>query len=129
MSRWRGEGNVPVTGFLVQAVISVALIGFGAMEKSGFSAMVEFTAPVFWFFFMLSGIALFVLRRREPQAVRPFKVPFYPFTPLVFVATTAYLLYSSITYAQSQKAVHIALYVMAAGVVAWGLTRRSADSP
>jgi APA family basic amino acid/polyamine antiporter len=79
--------------------------------------MVEFTAPVFWFFFMLSGIALFVLRRREPHVVRPFQVPWYPVLPLVFVATCAYLLYSSITYARSQNASYVALAVMVSGAV------------
>ena len=49
--------------------------------------MVEFTAPVFWLFFLLTGIALFVLRQREPQRRRPFRVPLYPILPLVFVGT------------------------------------------
>ena len=66
MGSWQGERNTPVVGFIVQAVIALALIVFGALEKDGFATMVEFTAPVFWFFFMLSGIALFILRRRDP---------------------------------------------------------------
>jgi APA family basic amino acid/polyamine antiporter len=117
MGRWQGERNTPVTGFIVQAAIALALVVFGALEKDGFATMVEFTAPVFWFFFMLSGIALFVLRRREPHVVRPFQVPWYPVLPLVFVATCAYLLYSSITYARSQNASYVALAVMISGAV------------
>jgi hypothetical protein len=50
----------------------------------------------------------------------------YPILPIVFVATCAYLLYSSVTYAQSQNAVHVALYVMGAGVVAWIVMRLAA---
>ncbi len=38
-----------------RAAIALALIAFGALQKDGFSAMVEFTAPVFWFFFLLTG--------------------------------------------------------------------------
>jgi hypothetical protein len=53
---WQGERNTPAAGFVVQAAISLALIAFGAVEKDGFSTMVEFTAPVFWFFFMLSAL-------------------------------------------------------------------------
>jgi basic amino acid/polyamine antiporter, APA family len=117
MGRWQGERNTPVTGFIVQTAIALALVVFGALEKDGFATMVEFTAPVFWFFFMLSGIALFVLRRREPHVVRPFQVPWYPVLPLVFVATCAYLLYSSITYARSQNASYVALAVMISGAV------------
>ena len=123
MSTWHGERHVPVTGFIVQAVIALALIAFGALQKDGFSAMVEFTAPVFWFFFLLTGIGLFVLRFRAPTVPRPFKVPMYPVLPMVFVLTCGYLLYSSITYAQSQNAVHVALYVMAAGAIAWIIAR------
>jgi APA family basic amino acid/polyamine antiporter len=123
LGRWHSERSTPVTGFLVQAGITLALIFFGALEKDGFSALVEFSAPVFWFFFMLSGIALLVLRRKEPDAPRPFKVPLYPLLPLVFVCTCAYLFYSSIRYAQSQNASFIALGVMASGALVWGAIR------
>jgi amino acid transporter len=61
--------------------------------------MIEFTAPVFWFFFLLAGLAIFVLRQREPNAARPFRVPLYPLTPILFCASSAYLLYSSVAYA------------------------------
>lgn len=123
MSRWHGGKNVPIVAFLVQAVIALALIAFGAVQKDGFSAMVEFTAPVFWFFFLLTGVALFVLRFRAPHVARPFRVPLYPVLPMVFVLTCAYLLWSSVTYAQSQGAVHVALGVMGVGAVAWMLMR------
>jgi basic amino acid/polyamine antiporter, APA family len=117
LGRWHGERNLPVTGFLVQTGIALALIAYGAMEKDGFTTMVEFTAPVFWFFFLLSGCSLMVLRRKDPAASRPFKVPFYPLLPLIFVATCAYLLYSSITYARSRHAGFVALAVMASGAL------------
>ena len=125
MSRWQGARNVPMVAFLVQGGIGLALIAFGAFQKDGFSAMVEFTAPVFWFFFLLTGVALFVLRFREPTIARPFKVPLYPVLPIVFIATCGYLFYSSVTYAQSKQAVSIALYVMLTGLVVWGLLRLS----
>jgi amino acid transporter len=43
-------------------------------------------------------VGLFVLRRREPDAPRPFKVPLYPILPAIFCLTNAYLLYSSLAY-------------------------------
>ena len=72
------------------------------MFGSGFTAMVEYTAPVFWLFFLLTGIALFVLRVRDRDTVRPFKVPLYPVLPLVFVLSCAYMLWSSLSYVSSQ---------------------------
>jgi len=85
--------------------------------------MVEFTAPVFWTFLLLVGISLFVLRARDGDAERPFRVPLYPLTPIVFCASCAWLAYSSIMYAASRNSVHISLLVMAAGVVALLLAR------
>jgi amino acid transporter len=123
IGQWHGTRHVPVVAFLVQGAIALALIGFGALQKDGFSAMVEFTAPVFWLFFLLTGVGLFVLRFREPHVPRPFKVPLYPILPLVFIITCGYLFYSSITYAQSQQAVHITFWVMGAGAVAWVVMR------
>jgi amino acid transporter len=119
MNGWNVQRSVPVAALLAQAAISLLLIAFGATEKSGFEAMVEFTAPVFWFFLLLSTVALPVLRRREPELPRSFRVPLYPWCPLAAIATTAYLFYSSVTYAQSERAVHVAFYVMAGGALAW----------
>ena len=63
------------------------------------------------------GIAVFILRR-APGGGDEFRVPWYPFTPLVFCASCAWLAYSSITYAASRNAVHVSLGVMAVGLVA-----------
>jgi basic amino acid/polyamine antiporter, APA family len=123
LGAWDEVKNLPRVGFLVQGFISLALVAVGSFERDGFAAMVEFTAPVFWSFFLLTGISVFVLRWREPDVPRPFRVPLYPLTPLVFCATCAYLLWSSVTYAQSQNATAVALWVMAAGVVAWVVLR------
>jgi amino acid transporter len=125
MGQWQGRRSTPSVGFIIQAAIALALIGFGALEKDGFATMVEFTAPVFWFFFMLSGIALLVLRRREPQIARPFRVPLYPVLPLIFAATCAYLFYSSLIYARSQNASYVALAVMVSGALVLTLMRRA----
>jgi basic amino acid/polyamine antiporter, APA family len=126
MGHWQGARGTPAAGFIVQAMIALALIAFGAFEKDGFSTMVEFTAPVFWFFFMLSGIALFILRRREPALSRPFRVPLYPILPLIFVLTCAYLFYSSAIHAHSQNAGYVALAVMVSGAIVLFVVARRA---
>ena len=42
----------------MQAAISVGLIALDMREADGFAAMVEFTAPIFWSFLLLVGLAL-----------------------------------------------------------------------
>ncbi|WP_187261952.1 APC family permease [Pontibacter beigongshangensis] len=98
LGKWNARTSSPVNAFLVQGAISLTLIGLALFTRNGFETIVEYTAPVFWFFLLLVGVALFVLRRKEPQRERPFPVPLYPLTPLVFCLTSAYLLYSSLAY-------------------------------
>ncbi|MFN3891429.1 MAG: APC family permease [Beijerinckiaceae bacterium] len=95
---WDAVRDNPANAFLLQGAIALALVVFGSFTRDGFSAMVDYTAPVFWFFLMLVAISLFIFRMREPAAARPFTVPLYPILPGVFVAICAYLLYSSLAY-------------------------------
>lgn len=98
MGHWQEQKQTPSIALILQAVIALLLILLGTVTRGGFETMVEYTAPVFWFFFLLSGISLFILRSRDAYIFRPFKVPFYPFTPLLFCAFCGYLLYSSLVY-------------------------------
>ncbi|WP_255702750.1 APC family permease [Antarcticibacterium sp. 1MA-6-2] len=98
LGKWKNSLRGPVNAFIVQGIIALVLVSFGFFSRSGFETMIDYTAPVFWFFLLLVGISIFVLRKREPNVERPFKVPFYPVLPLVFCFTSAYLLYSSIAY-------------------------------
>jgi basic amino acid/polyamine antiporter, APA family len=119
MGEWSRERDAPVAAFVITGFISVALVLTAALNQSGVKFMVDFTAPVFWFFFLLTGVALFVLRFKEPRVARPFAVPMYPILPLVFIGTCAFLLYRSLLFTLENKAIQIAIYVMAAGIVAW----------
>ncbi|ASR43914.1 amino acid permease [Xanthomonas citri pv. mangiferaeindicae] len=98
IGRWDARSGAPRAAILVQGVLALALVVLGAFARDGFEVAVEYTAPVFWLFFLLVGIALFVLRRRDPDRPRPFRVPLYPALPLLFCATSAYLLYASLAY-------------------------------
>ena len=123
MGQWESARGSPSLALLVQSAICLALVGFGALQADGFDAMVEFTAPVFWFFLLLVGIAIFILRFKQGDVKRDFRVPLYPITPLLFCASCAYLSYSSFTYAHSKGAVYISLYVMLVGIAALVLLR------
>ena len=122
LGRWNDRAGGPVTALVVQGAISLALVGFGAWTREGFETMVGYTSPVFWFFFMMTGVALVVLRVREPEAHRPFRVPLYPLTPIAFAATCGYLLYSSVAYTKAGAVVGVA--VLLAGLVPLSMNRR-----
>jgi amino acid transporter len=117
LGHWDARHGSPRNATLAQGAIALALVLLGAIQKTGFKGLVEFTAPVFWAFFLLTGISLFVLRWRDSATERPFRVPGYPLLPLVFVAACAYLLYSSIDYHGRNAVVGIAVLAVGALVL------------
>ena len=116
LGQWRGDSNTPVNALLFQGAISLILVLFGTMARTGFVAMVEYTAPIFWCFFLLAGISLLVLRAKEPAVPRPFRVPFYPLTPLFFCLSCAFMLQASVAYTGIGALVGLAV-LLAGGLI------------
>ena len=115
LARWDTASGSPRNAMMVQGVIALSLVLFGAILKGGFEGLVLYSAPVFWGFFLLTGVSLFVLRVREPDAPRPFRVPGYPVVPAIFVLSCAWLFYNSLDYYRIHALV--GLGVLAVGVV------------
>jgi amino acid transporter len=130
LGNWREAGSTPANALLLQGVLALVLVGAGSLTPDGFESMVAYTAPVFWTFFLLTGLTLVVLRRRE-GAVAPFRVPFYPLVTAAFCAMCAFMLYKSVTYIMNPQfgpkfgtAVLAGLLVMAAGVPLYFAARK-----
>jgi amino acid transporter len=119
LGQWHEASDSPRRALLAQGAIALILIVLGTVTREGVSTMVDYTAPVFWFFFLLVGISLFILRSREPNAERPFRVPLYPITPILFCCACAWLLYSSLAYVKTGAMVGVG--VLAVGVVVMAL--------
>ncbi len=89
-----------------------------------------FTTPLFWLFFLLSGLSLFVLRQRDPDIKRPFTVPLYPELPLLFCGICAYMIFAGIEYAQSIHLLGgllaVAGFLGIAGLLLYRLSQRMA---
>ena len=61
-----------------------------------FERLISYVVFVDWIFFGLTGAAVFVLRKKAPRAERPYKVLFYPVTPLLFVGVAAWFVGSTL---------------------------------
>lgn len=128
LGRWDERSDAPRNSLVVQAIVALVLIALGAYTRKGFETMVEYTMPVFWFFFMLVGIGLMVLRRKEPATPRPFHVPLYPLTPLIFIATCAYLFYSSVAYVKGGALFGLGVLAVGIVLIALGMAVRRAPA-
>ena len=126
LGAWRASGSTPANALILQGAITLILIIASAVTPDGFSAMVAYTSPVFWTFFLLTALTLFVFRRRGGDA--PFRVPLYPIVPIAFCGACVYMLYSSINYVRFAVefgvAVFAGLVIMALGIPLYFLARR-----
>jgi len=116
------ERAVPAVSLAAQAVWSSLLVFSGRYDQL-------FTYVIFveFLFYGLAAVAVIVLRRREPGAERPYRVPGYPWTPLAFIAFSAALLAATVWGAPREAAMGAA--VMLAGIPAflvWDRRRRAA---
>jgi APA family basic amino acid/polyamine antiporter len=87
----------PSTSLVVQALLSTILLLF----LSRFQQFFELAVFAEWLFYMLSASTVFVYRRRQPEAIRPYRVWGYPFLPAIFVACAGVVLVAS--YANNLK--------------------------
>jgi APA family basic amino acid/polyamine antiporter len=115
----RTDRGAPLVALAAQAAISLGMIALvDTAEGDSFEALLVCTGPVFWFFFLLTGTALFVLRVREPDQPRPFRVPFLPVIGGLFCAACLFMLFQSGAYALMVRPTEA---VVVTGLLAAGL--------
>jgi basic amino acid/polyamine antiporter, APA family len=99
LGRWNARRGTPVCSLLIQGAITLALSVWFGLSRNGFESMVKFTTPVFWIFMAMVAVSVFVLRRRDPDVERPYRVPGYPLTPIVFCLSCSFMVYSMMAFA------------------------------
>jgi len=93
-SRWLASAGkvhpaykTPANALLLNAIWTGVLIFSGS-----FDALTDMLIFVSWFFYGMSALGLFILRRKLPGAERPYKVWGYPFVPAFFLLFTCFFL-------------------------------------
>lgn len=125
LGKWNPTFKAPINAILVQAAITLIMIvqvgtetgrqwtdniltsvgipsiPWGRFFNDGFDTLFAGTAPVFWIFFLLTGLSVFALRAKDPALPRPFRLafPWYPLLPLVFCCMCIFGIHSAINYA------------------------------
>ncbi|OFZ78477.1 MAG: hypothetical protein A2583_10800, partial [Bdellovibrionales bacterium RIFOXYD1_FULL_53_11] len=83
--------HVPSVTLLIQMAWAVLLVWSGRYDQ-----LFTYVISAAFLFYGLTVAGLIVLRRRAPQLERPYKVPFYPWLPLVYLVFTAAFLINSV---------------------------------
>lgn len=71
----------PARSLVVQGVWSVLLLFSGT-----FDTLTDMLIFVAWVFYAAGAMGIFILRKREPNTPRPYRVPGYPWVPGIFIA-------------------------------------------
>jgi APA family basic amino acid/polyamine antiporter len=85
--------RTPSVAIVAQCGLAVILLLVGGSFRQFFSLAIFAE----WMFYMIAGSTVFVFRRREPDARRPYRVWGYPVVPALFVLASAALLYYTFT--------------------------------
>jgi len=125
LGEWDFRRNTPPQSLVAQGVISCILLLVAGQTDEGFDRLVILAGPCYWGFTLLATLALIVLRRRDMKTPLPFRVPFYPVTPILFALVCGVLVASSVYYIADKLAIEAwySLGVIAAGIVVaakWG---------
>ena len=111
------KNNVPYVAIMFQSVIAVVLVLTSSFES--LITYVSFTLNVFTF---LTVAGIFVLRYRFPEIERPFKTPFYPFTPILFLAIIFWTSWNIVTSRPLESL--YGLFTVVAGLVVYFIATR-----
>jgi APA family basic amino acid/polyamine antiporter len=78
-----------------------------------FDQLTDYVVFSSWVFYGLNGAGVIVLRRRRPDLRRPYRVPGYPFVPVLFVLLSTLLLVNTVVSATRDSLTGMAFMALA----------------
>ena len=83
--------GVPIVGAIIVNTIAIVMIILG-----NFTVLTDMLVFVMWTFNTMLSVATLILRKRDPELIRPFKVPWYPIIPLISILGGIFIVVSTI---------------------------------
>jgi len=120
LSQVHPKFGTPALAVIAAGVWSSILAASGTFEQ-----LLTYVVFIGWIFYALAAASIFVYRRRFPAEERPYRVPGYPFTPLVFILAAAALVTNTIA-SQPGRAI-VGLGIVFIGAPAYFFWRRTAN--
>lgn len=99
--------NTPVGSTVFQIILALAMMVFWNPDR--LSDMAIFAV---FLFYGLAFNAIFILRKKDKGGKKLYKVPLYPFTPIVAILGTLYIIVSTIIHAPIDALVSIGIAII-----------------
>ncbi|MEH6889401.1 amino acid permease [Bacillus sp. JJ864] len=85
------NSRVPYNSGIFMLCVSIIMMVIG-----GFNALTDMLVFVIWIFYTMTFVAVFILRKREPDLVRPYKVPLYPIIPMISIIGGSFIVINTL---------------------------------
>jgi APA family basic amino acid/polyamine antiporter len=119
LARVNERFGTPVSAIVLLAAWSAVLAASGTFEQ-----LLTYVVFAGWIFYGLGALSVFGSRRKQPDAVRPFRTPGYPITPLLFAAAAAMVVLNTLREQPTQALIGLAVVLL--GTPAFFLWRAKA---
>ena len=101
--------KTPSNAIFIQCIWAIILTFTGS-----FNQLITYIIFVSWIFYGMSAGAVIILRNKKPDLERPYKTPFYPWIPTIFILFAVFLTINTIMEAPRDAA--IGTVIMLAGL-------------
>jgi APA family basic amino acid/polyamine antiporter len=104
----------PSFGTPAIAIVATAAWAAVLAMTGTFEQLLNYVVTTAWLFYALGAASIFIYRRRQPAAPRPFRVPGYPVTPLLFVVAAIAIVVNALFTQTKTTAIGIAFVLLGA---------------
>lgn len=86
LGRVHRQSGAPANALLLSVILATLLMTLGDPDR-----LTDMAMFIIWVFYVLAFVAVFVLRKRKPDAPRPYSVPGYPVIPVIAILGSVYI--------------------------------------
>ncbi len=83
--------GTPVQSLVLQGIWASLLVLTGTFEQ-----LITYVVFASWIFYAMAAAAVILLRKNKPELARPYKAWGYPYTPIIFIIFSTYLVVNTL---------------------------------
>lgn len=117
------EKRVPAGAILAQATWASVLAVSGTFDQ-----LTDYVVFASWLFYALAVAGVFILRKRLPDADRPYRTLGYPVTPLLFIGVALWLIFNTIRSSPVEAGLGLGIIALGIPVLVWRKTFKRKDT-
>ncbi len=119
LARVSARSRVPVNALLLQGFWSCVLALSGSYDT-----LTDYVIFAAWIFYALNTASVFILRRRMPDAPRPYRTIGYPYIPLIFIVSAVWLIVNTLTATPRQALAGLGIILIGLPIYAYWTRKR-----